>query len=470
MKRTVYLGLGSNLGNRHANLIDAIHKLQAHVQIEEISSIYETKPWGYEDQPEFLNAVLRGITDLSPLELLSIVKKTEFECGRKPTFLYGPRVVDIDILFYEGEVVKTHSIVLPHPFLQERDFVLIPFAEIAPDLCHPVLNKTILELKAALKNTDIGVFSRAPMRIQDGQITKWWHWGRQTFVMGIINVTPDSFSGDGLFNEGDWIEDLVNQGIYMMESGADVLDVGGESTKPGAKAISAEEELRRVLPAIEALRKENLGPISVDTCKSLVVKEALKAGASMVNDVTGLEDNALASLLAESGAPIVIMHNKSDSKCVVTSSRLGNCYTALSYGDLIADIRSDLHQRVVKAQAAGIKNRQIIVDPGIGFGKTVSQNLELLNRLNEIKFPNHGAKKWDDAEFCDAVLDFPILIGPSRKSFIGYTLGLAPDERMDGTAAAVAVGITRGADIVRVHDVAPMVKVAKMTDAIVRRS
>ncbi len=279
-------------------------------------------------------------------------------------------------------------------------------------------------------------------------------WGTRTYIMGIINATPDSFSGDGLLAAGgDWVQAAVQQGLRFVEEGADILDVGGESTRPGAAPITAEEELERVIPVIEALRQATDVPISVDTYKADVADAALKAGADLVNDVWGLRmDPNMASVIAQHRVPVILMHNRSRPKNAVQEARLGGRYVGIQYENLVQDVKRELLESVSLAHAAGIPDEHIILDPGIGFGKTVEQNLELIDRLFEI-----------------ASLGYPILLGPSRKSFIGYTLDLPPDQRVEGTAAAVAIGIDRGADIIRVHDVLYMTRVARMTDAIVRR-
>ncbi len=278
-----------------------------------------------------------------------------------------------------------------------------------------------------------------------------FNWRARTYVMGILNVTPDSFSGDGLLHGHDAVQAALAQARRFVEAGADILDVGGESTRPGAQPISAQEEAGRVVPVVRALAEafpEVL--ISVDTYKASVAEAALQAGAGMVNDVWGLRaDPEMAAVVARHGVPVVLMHNRSTPQNAEVRERLGGRYVGVAYDDLLADVKRELLHSVALAHRAGIPDERIILDPGIGFGKTVAQNLELVNRLDEIR-----------------ALGFPVLLGVSRKSFIGYTLGLPPHERLEGTAAAVAVGIVRGADIVRVHDVGFMVRVARMTDAI----
>jgi dihydropteroate synthase/2-amino-4-hydroxy-6-hydroxymethyldihydropteridine diphosphokinase len=445
----VYLGLGSNLGDRYGHLTDALEGLHAYVAIDAISSIYETEPWGHADQPRFLNAACGGATDLTPRELLGAVKTIELLLGREPTFRYGPRPIDIDILLYGETFIDQADFSIPHARLHERDFVLASLNEIAPEAVHPRLEKTIGTLSAALDLSQVRVFAQRPLRVG----SSWWYWGRQTYVMGILNVTPDSFSGDGLWTKDDWLAAAVEQGRTMLEAGAHILDVGGESTRPGSEIVSADEELDRVVPAIRALTEAGLGPISIDTYKAVTAHAALEAGAVMVNDVWALRrDQDMADLIAERGVPVILMHNRSKPQDAAFEARLGGRYTGSTYDALIPDIQRELQECVDAARNAGIPDWKILLDPGIGFGKTVSQNLELLDRVGEFK-----------------ALGFAILIGPSRKSFIGYTLELPPDQRVEGTAAAVAIGIARGADVVRVHDVETMARVAKMTDAIVRR-
>jgi dihydropteroate synthase len=280
-----------------------------------------------------------------------------------------------------------------------------------------------------------------------------FEWGHRTYVMGIINLTPDSFSGDGLL-ESD-LTQAVDQARQFVADGADILDLGGESTRPGSRPVTADVEAARVVPAVSAVREALPGVlISVDTYRASVAEAALAAGASWVNDVWGLRmDPDMAGLVATAGCPVVIMHNRSKPKDATQEERLGGRYIGVHYDNLLIDVRDELASQVELALAAGIHSDQIIVDPGLGFGKTVEQNLELVDRLGELKS-----------------LGRPILIGPSRKSFVGYSLDLPPTERLEGTAAAVAIGIDRGADIIRVHDVRALARVAKMTDLIVRRS
>jgi dihydropteroate synthase len=276
--------------------------------------------------------------------------------------------------------------------------------------------------------------------------------------MGILNVTPDSFSGDGLLSlieAEDPMQPMLDQARRFLAAGCDILDVGGESTRPGSRPVDAFAEKKRVVPAIRSLARafpDTL--ISVDTYKAEVAEAAINAGAHIINDVWALRgDPDLAPLAARQNVPVVLMHNRSDPASVEVKERLGNAYTGSEYENLIEDVKRELMESVDIARRAGIPDERIILDPGIGFGKTVDHNLELIRRLEEIR-----------------ALGFPVLLGPSRKSFIGYTLDLPTSQRVEGTAAAVAVGIARGADIVRVHDVETISRTVKMTDAIVRTS
>ena len=271
-------------------------------------------------------------------------------------------------------------------------------------------------------------------------------WGARTYVMGIVNVTPDSFSGDGLLDPAA----AIARGLFLADNGADILDVGGESTRPGSKPIAADEERRRVVPVIESLARQTQVPISVDTYRAETAEAALEAGAAMVNDVWGFRrDAALAGVVARRGACAVAMHNR--RAAATRDQALGGFFPKVEYTDLLASIVTELLESVDILVHAGVPLERVIVDPGIGFGKTPTQNLELLRRLGELR-----------------ALGRPILIGPSRKSFIGLALGLPPDQRVEGTAATVALGIANGADLVRVHDLPAIARVARMADVIVR--
>jgi len=262
-------------------------------------------------------------------------------------------------------------------------------------------------------------------------------WGSRTYVMGILNVTPDSFSGDGLLVAADPVRAAVARARQMVAEGADILDIGGESTRPGHAAVDTPEESARVVPVIAAVRAAlPATPISVDTTKAAVAQAALDAGANLINDVWGVgADERLVRLAAARRVPLVIMHNRA----------------AASYADLIAEIVADLRAALERAIALGMDPDDLIVDPGFGFGKTPEHNLAVLRDLGALR-----------------VLGRPILLGTSRKSTLGRVLDLPTDERLEATIATTAIGIMEGADIVRVHDVQANVRAARMTDAVVR--
>ena len=263
-------------------------------------------------------------------------------------------------------------------------------------------------------------------------------WGSRTYIMGVVNVTPDSFSGEGLNTN---INAIRKKARDFQELGADIIDVGGESTRPpdlyeDSKPVSLKEEFSRVIPVVQVLSQELSIPISVDTYKSEVAEAAIEAGASMINDVWGLQkDSKMSKIVSEQKIPVVLMHNQNHTR----------------YNDLIPDIIGRLKELTSMAIDAGIEPHNIILDPGIGFGKSIEQNLEILRQLKEFK-----------------QLNKPLLLGTSRKSTIGQVLNLPIQDRLEGTAATVAISISKGVDIVRVHDVKEMSRVSKMSDAIVR--
>ncbi len=271
-----------------------------------------------------------------------------------------------------------------------------------------------------------------------------FRWGERTYVMGIINLSPDSFSADGITDP----EVAVAQAQRFVSQGADILDIGGESTRPGFAPVSIDEEIKRVVPVIERLAAAVSVPLSIDTYKSEVARRALEAGATILNDQWGLKkDPRLAELAAEKGVPIILMSNQRDKGSYDPLIQRDTAH----YTDLMAEVISSLKQSLELALSLGVPRENIILDPGFGFGKTWQQDLEILHRLAELK-----------------ELGRPILIGTSRKSLIKMVLNLPANERIEGTAATVAIGIANGADVVRVHDVQAMVRVCRMSDAIVR--
>lgn len=266
--------------------------------------------------------------------------------------------------------------------------------------------------------------------------------GPKTWIMGVLNVTPDSFSDGGQYLDKD---KAVERGLRLIEEGSDIIDIGGESTRPGSEPIPAEEEIRRVLPVIQALREKTEALISVDTTKSEVARAALDEGADIINDISSLRfDPGMAPLAAERGVPVILMHMKGMPKTMQV-----NPY----YEDVLHEVRSFLQERIHEAQAAGIKRERIIVDPGIGFGKRLEDNLALINNLHVL-----------------GELDRPILIGTSRKSFIGNILDLPPQERLEGSIASSILSMAHGAHILRVHDVAAIKRAVLVAEAIMNKT
>lgn len=262
--------------------------------------------------------------------------------------------------------------------------------------------------------------------------------GPGPFIMGIVNATPDSFSDGGRYLDP---AAAVAHALRLAEEGADLVDLGGESTRPGAPPVAEDEEIRRVVPVVEALRARDFPlPISIDTSKAVVARAALAAGADLVNDVAGLADPALARVVAEAGVPVVLMHSRGTPADMLSRA---------SYGDLVAEVRAELAEALLRVAATGVSPERVILDPGIGFAKTAEHGFELLARLDELR-----------------ALGRPLLVGPSRKSFIGKVTGAPVGERLPGTLAAVTAAVLAGAELVRVHDVAATRQAAQVAAAI----
>lgn len=266
-----------------------------------------------------------------------------------------------------------------------------------------------------------------------------FRWGERTYVMGIINVSPDSFAGDGINSN---VETAVAQAKRMLSEGADIIDIGGESTRPQSISISIDDELHRVIPVLERIKTEISLPVSIDTYKLEVAQQALETGANMINDIWGLKhEPQLAELAAQKGVPIILMSNQRD----ISPKH------EITFPDIISTVLSRLKQSIEQAIRAGVPQENIIIDPGIGFGKTKAQNIELMGRLDELR-----------------VLRKPILLASSRKSMISSILNLPPEQCLEGTLATTTIGIASGIDMVRVHDVKETVRVCQISDAVIR--
>ncbi len=298
------------------------------------------------------------------------------------------------------------------------------------------------EIESAIRHFDSPAVVPDPDLLPDKRLRRLFsEIGKRTILMGILNVTPDSFSDGGRFFDHSA---AVQRAVEMVQQGADIIDIGGESTRPGSEPVSASEEIDRVVPVVRSLAESVEVPISIDTSKAEVARAALEGGASIVNDITAATlDPDMAPLIAEKRCPAVLMHMRGTPRDMQTQT---------SYADLMGEICAFLRDRISAMVDAGAEEKALIIDPGIGFAKTVEQNLEIIRRLQELKS-----------------IGRPVLIGTSRKSTIGKVLGdLAVEERLEGTAATVALSISGGADIIRVHDVKEMARVARMTDAVVR--
>ena len=451
MTNKVYIALGGNIGDRAAHIHAALDALNAYVSVEETSHLYETKPMHVTDQPLFLNAVCRGTTSLTPSDLLRAVKRTEEELGRTKTVRFGPRNIDLDILFYNEAVVNTPGLTIPHLRIPERDFVLAPLLDLEPDLRHPRLDLTVRQLWDRLK---------MPMPLHVMPLgDRIWHWSQPTRVMAILNMTPDSFSGDGLASAPDPVAAACALAQRFAADGADAIDVGGYSTRPGHADISIEEEIGRVAPVISALRKELDLPLSIDTFRVEVAEAALDAGAVWLNDVSGFPaaggpredalqtEPAMAALAARRRVPLVLMDNRAP---LHVDNRHRDAPNETHAADIVSEVRLQLDRALELARRAGVARWHRVIDPGIGFGKSVSQHAALIRRLDEL-----------------TALGYPLLFGASRKGFLGKLAGSAPvDDRLAATIAANVLAVERGAHIVRVHDVRENVQALRVACAI----
>lgn len=482
--RTAYIALGSNLGDRVAMIERACREMDARgIKVKRTSSLWETEPMYVLNQDRFVNGACEVETELEPLPLLDALQDIERSMGRQKIIDKGPRNIDLDVLLYENQTVSHPRLQIPHPLIAEREFVLRPLAELIPhralDVTRPwkLIQDHLNELPPTAENTE-PLSTLTPLRSSTAPLNAL-RSTRSTQVMAILNVTPDSFSDGGVHlpprengkgghpNQDEelngsfsstsppstaYLASLRSTIQRFIASGATLIDVGGQSTAPGAPEVSVGEELARVLPAISLIRSMPEAAhvsVSVDTYRAAVAEAAVAAGADVVNDVSaGLLDDAMLPTVARLGCTVCLMHMRGTP---ATMSRL-NDYPR----GLIPTLAEELRARVEAAENAGIRRWRIILDPGMGFAKVGDQNLDILRHMPELR-------QWPGLE------GLPWLLGSSRKSFVGKITGVSkPGDRIHGTAATVTAAVQGGADIVRVHDVPEMAQVVKMADAIFR--
>lgn len=465
----VVIALGSNQGNRVERVVGGIKALARYgVEVLRTSLLYETAPVGVTSQPAFVNGALLARTDLGPLQLLYALKQVEKAAGRDlgpGQQRWGPRPLDLDVVFYGSQIIDHEALTVPHARWAERDFVQAPVV----DLLQPadVERGYIVERDAAASalprlRDAAALWEAGGGEARVGQpglcrilpvAQQIWELGSVTHVMGILNATPDSFS-DGGRNAAS-PEAAVAAARAMVRAGAGIIDVGGQSTRPGSARLTAREELARVLPVIRALRADSEmvhAPVSIDTYHAEVAAAAIEAGADVINDVSGgAIDPEMLPTAARLGVPIVLMHMRNDVDTMFAPG-------ATDYPDCVwRDVGRELAARVEAATAAGVPLFNIILDPGLGFSKTQRQSAELLGKLAAMR-----------REALPGVLArLPMLVGASRKRFLGSITGReAPEERDLGTAAACVVAAMQGAEIVRVHNVGMTAEALRVVDCV----
>ena len=474
--RRVAIALGSNLGDRPGNLREALRRLGAtpEVAVQATSRLYESSPMYVTDQPAFLNAAAEIRTTLPPLELLRVLKDVERDMGRGfggDQVRWGPRPIDLDIIFYEDQTVmhvetdSTRELIVPHPRWQERDFVKGPLSDLTGSWASTSISPTGLDRNLlASKRLWMEQGGERELRraSQDGSLGcvlpvgggATWQWSQGTSVMGVLNVTPDSFSDGGSFRH---VDAAIEQAISMVQDGADVVDVGGQSTRPGAELISAAEEWERVGPVLDAIRQEGLQvPVSIDTFYAEVAAKAVAAGANIVNDVSGgtLDPN-MHETVADAGVSYVLMHMRGTPETMQSASNV-------AYGDVCRDVAQSLQASCDRAVRAGIESWRIILDPGIGFAKTPEGSTELVANLPT--FRSHISEPYKA---------LPVLLGASRKKFLGHMIG-RPEEDASGrdwaSCAINAIGALHGANIIRTHNVRAAKDATMVADAVIDRA
>ncbi|KAI8464202.1 MAG: Dihydropteroate synthase-like protein [Monoraphidium minutum] len=465
----VVIALGSNQGSRVEHVVSGIKTLEKYgIKVLRTSLLYETAPMHVTDQPPFINAALLARTDLPPLQLLYHLKQIEKATGRdlQTGQRWGPRPLDLDVIFYGPQAIDHEALTVPHPRWEQRPFVQAPLA----DLLRPSdLERGFIEeqdparsalgrLKDAAALWEAGggeaqVGQPGLCRVLPVQ-RQIWELGSMTHIMGILNVTPDSFSDGGAHMQGPAA--AVAAARAMVRAGAGIIDIGGQSTRPGSARVGPEEELARILPVIRAMREDSEmvhTPISVDTYFASVAAAAAAEGADVINDVSGgTVDAGMLPTVAALGLPFVAMHMRGDMDSMWSDA-------ATTYDTSVAsEVGDELAARAEAAMAAGVPAFHLILDPGLGFSKTQRQSAELLGKLGEMRRRLPGA-----------LGRMPLLVGPSRKRFIGSITGREdPRDRDLGTAAACVVAAAQGAEIMRVHNVPVVREALRVVDCVYR--
>jgi 2-amino-4-hydroxy-6-hydroxymethyldihydropteridine diphosphokinase/dihydropteroate synthase len=454
--------MGSNVGDRVSTFDRALQLMKnSGVSITRHANLYETAPAYVTDQPWFLNSAIRGTTRLSAHELLKRLKEIEKDIGRSSGIRYGPRPIDLDILLYGSYQINSETLVVPHERIHERPFVLAP----------------LVDLLGASSDDGIETSWHSLSKCSGGFFELWYNlggesivgtesikrvlpvgdrlldWCERTLVMGVLNLTPDSFSDGGKFQQ---VEAAISQAKLLISEGADVIDIGAQSTRPFAKRLSPAEELARLIPVLDELKNipEMEGKLlSVDTFYAEVASEAVKRGVNMINDVSGGQlDPEILKVAAELTVPYVAMHMRGDPSTMQSEQNL-------HYDDVCKEVASELYAQVRKAELSGIPLWRIVLDPGIGFSKKSKHNLEVIMGLESIRK--------EIGKMSIGASHVPILLGPSRKRFLGEICNrVNPVERDVATIAAVTAGILNGANIIRVHNAGYGVDAAKVCDAL----
>lgn len=462
MEQEVAIALGSNVGDRLHNFQEALRMMKdSGIYVKRHACLYESAPAYVTDQPHFLNSAVRCLTELGPHDLLKALKEIERKLGRTDGIRYGPRPIDLDILFYGKCKIDTEDLKVPHERIYERPFVMAP----------------LIDLLGSSTDNDVTQTWKSLTPSSDGLFKHWEHLGGETLigrnelrrvfplgpilwdpsdhtvVMGILNVTPDSFSDGGRIQS---VDDAISQVRLMISEGVDIIDIGAQSTRPMAPRITVEEELHRLIPILDALVKLpeiNGKLLSVDTFYSEVAFAAVSSGVHIINDISGgqLDPNML-KVVSDLNVPYILMHMRGDPLTMQNNDNI-------RYNDVCKDVAHELSERILQAELSGIPAWRIMVDPGIGFSKKREHNLEILTGLPYMRKVL--------SERSVAASHMPILIGPSRKKFLGDICNRGdPVDRDPATIAAITAGLLNGANAVRVHNVRNCSDAAKVSDAL----